>query len=214
MSLVVVRHPRNGLTYGSVRPVSSVPGPMTATGLTGRRGSFFHTFLSALGAFSLFDAAGLTVRLRPHLDACAGRVVVLLLLFLRVSSWDSPCSSGCSRGRWATKRTCASVDELWRGWCEFLGWRLFTGVGKSVRARVGQGVRVALRASDPSVWYLALTKALVSRPWEKHTVLVPLVLPRSCSRMLGPELCSSEECTSILSVLGTLRHVERGTLFA
>ena len=32
-----------------------------------------------------------------------------------------------------------------RGWCEFLRWRLFLGVGKSVRARVGQGVRVALR---------------------------------------------------------------------
>ena len=43
-----------------------------------------------------------------------------------------------------------------------------------------------------------LTKALVSRPWVKHTGFVPLVLPRSCSRMLGPELCSSEECTSIL----------------
>ena len=55
MSLVVVRHPRYGLTYGSVRPVSSVPGPMTATGLTGRCGSFFYAFLqSALGAFSLF----------------------------------------------------------------------------------------------------------------------------------------------------------------
>ena len=32
-----------------------------------------------------------------------------------------------------------------RDWCEFLRWRLFLGVGKSVRARVGQGVRVALR---------------------------------------------------------------------
>ena len=57
-SLVVVLYPRYGLTYGSVRPVSSVPGPMTATGLTGRCGSFFYAFFqSALRAFSLFDAA-------------------------------------------------------------------------------------------------------------------------------------------------------------
>ena len=60
MSLVVVRLPRYGLTYGSVRPVSSVPGPMTATGLTGRSGSIFYAFTqSALRAFLLFDAAGL-----------------------------------------------------------------------------------------------------------------------------------------------------------
>ena len=58
MSLVVVRHPRYGLTYGSVRPVSSVPGPMT--GLTGRSGSIFYAYSqSALRAFLLFDAAGL-----------------------------------------------------------------------------------------------------------------------------------------------------------
>ena len=37
---------------------------------------------------------------------------------------------------------------------------------------------------------------------DKHTILVLQILPRSCSRMLAPELCSSEECTSILFVLG------------
>ena len=44
MSLVVVRHPHYGVTYGSVRSGSSVSGPTTSTvsaiGLTGRGGSF------------------------------------------------------------------------------------------------------------------------------------------------------------------------------
>ena len=35
---------------------------------------------------------------------------------------------------------------------------------------------------------------------DKHTIVV--LLPRSCLRTLAPDLCSSEECTSISIVLG------------
>ena len=41
---------------------------------------------------------------------------------------------------------------------------------------------------------------------DKHTFLVLQVLQRSCLRMLAPDLCSSEECTSIFFCPGTRRH--------
>ena len=122
MSLVVVRHPRYGLTYGSVRLVSSVPGPMTATGLTGCCGSFFYAFLkSALRACSLFDAAGLFYSPFGY---------DLTSMLVQVEA----------------RRT---VHPLIARYVGVVGASSFTGdfmygVSKSVRARAGQGVSCSL----------------------------------------------------------------------